>query len=349
MAIDAAAAVGTGKPDDYVLSPVAHADELRATAPRLAAVLTRSRPLELARQFQDADSEALAAQRDFRRWVARARWAVLATATVSACLMAVGLLDTTLGAATQPLLVGLALVGVVTGAIASMALYRVDQGRLLEAWMTARARAETHRLSYFLAVVEAASEPLDVDLELLKLEYFRRYQLDLEITYYRTRRVDHRASANRTLTITAWSLVVAAVATGAAGLLGALATGWAAIGALAVFSAALQAFAATREGVDQDRRNAERYGRTLDALQALRARLDEVRAGVAAGSRPVLLEFVTAVQDQISLEHREWLEGAESTRAAVGRLDEALKGATRDPGRSGGAPVPASTRDPEAG
>jgi hypothetical protein len=70
----------------------------------------------------------------------------------------------------------------VTGAFASMSLYRVNEGHLLEAWMTARARAENHRLSYFLAVVGESTEPVDVDLELSKLEYFRRYQLDLEIS-----------------------------------------------------------------------------------------------------------------------------------------------------------------------
>jgi len=340
MVMNAVAAVGAGGPDDYVLSPVAHAEDLSATAPRLARLITRSHPLELARQFEEADAEALAAQRDFRIWTARANWAVLVTAAVGAALMAVGLLDTVLGAATKPLLVVLAVVGVISGAVASMALYRVKEGRLLEAWMTARARAETHRLNYFLAVVGEPAEPLDVELELLKLEYFRRYQLDLEIAYYRKRRSGHLRSANRTLTIAAWSLVVAAVATGTAGILGALATGWAALGALAVLGAALQGFAATREGVDQDRRNAERYGRTLEALQALRARLDDVRAGVAAGSRPVLDEYVAAVQDQISLEHREWLEGTESTRAAVGRLEEALQSGTGSTRGSGGTEAP---------
>jgi len=34
---------------------------------------------------------------------------------------------------------------------------------------------------------------------------------------------------------------------------------WAALGSLAVFGAALQAFAAAREALNQDRRNAERY------------------------------------------------------------------------------------------
>ena len=52
------------------------------------------------------------------------------------------------------------------------------------------------------------------------------------------------------------------------------------------------------------------------ALQGLRERLDDVRGGIAAGSRPVLVESVAAVQDQLSLEHRQWLEAAESPRQA---------------------------------
>jgi hypothetical protein len=43
-----------------------------------------------------------------------------------------------------------------------------------------------------------------------------------------------------------------------------------------------------------------------------------------AGSQDVLEEYVAAVHEQLSLEHREWLSGAESTRSAIGRMDEAL-------------------------
>jgi hypothetical protein len=49
-----------------------------------------------------------------------------------------------------------------------------------------------------------------------------------------------------------------------------------------------------------------------------------VRDGIAAGSASVLGEYVAAVQDQLSLEHRQWLEGAENMQAAVARLEKAL-------------------------
>lgn len=325
---DAAGIIGVDSPNDYRLSPVEHAEQLRASAPKLAAVLTSTAPVELARQYAEADTEALVAERTFKRWVIRANWAVLATATVSALLMAAALLESTLGALTQTILIVLALAGVASGGIASMSLFRVKEGRLLEDWMMARARAETKRLSYFSYIANASVGPVDPHLELLKLEYFRRYQLDLQLAYYKSRRSRHRNSAERTLDISAASVLVAAIASGAAGVLGALRSEWAALGSLAVFGAALQAFAASREALNQDRRNAERYDNTAQALQGLRERLDDVRLGIAAGSTSVLSEFVGAVQDQLSLEHRQWLEGAENMHAAVARLEKALSSGT---------------------
>jgi hypothetical protein len=321
---DAARIIGVGSAGDYGLSPLEHAEQLRISAPKLAAILTRSAPAELARQYAEADTEALVAERTFKRWVIRANRAVLATATVSALLMAAALLAGSLGGLTQTILIVLALIGVAAGGFASMSLFRVKEGRLLEDWMTARARAETKRLSYFTYIVNSSVGPLDPQLELLKLEYFRRYQLDLQLAYYKTRRSEHRNSAERTLGISAGSVLVAAIASGAAGVLGALRTEWAALGSLAVFGAALQAFAASRESINQDRRNAERYDNTAQALQGLRERLDDVRLGIAAGSPSVLGEYVAAVQDQLSLEHRQWLEGAENMEAAVARLEKAL-------------------------
>ena len=321
---------------DYRLSPLEHAEQLQTSAPQLAALLTRSAPVELARQYAEADTEAGVAERTFKRWIIRANWAVLATATVSALLMAVALLGGSLGALTQTVLIVLALIGVAAGGIASMSLFRVKEGRLLEDWMTARARAETKRLSYFTTIVNSSDGPLDPQLELLKLEYFRRYQLDLQLAYYKTRRSGHRKSAERTLDMSAVSVLVAAFASGAAGVLGALRSEWAALGSLAVFGASLQAFAAAREAINQDRRNAERYDNSAQALLGLRERLDDVRLSIAGGSTSVLGEYVGAVQDQLSLEHRQWLEAAENMQAAVARLEKALSsGASQKAAASG--------------
>jgi hypothetical protein len=69
---DAARIIGSGSPADYGLSPVEHAAELKTSAPKLAALLIRSAPVELAQQYAEADTEALVAERTFKRWVIRA-------------------------------------------------------------------------------------------------------------------------------------------------------------------------------------------------------------------------------------------------------------------------------------
>ena len=73
----------------------------------------------------------------------------------------------------------------------------------------------------------------------------------------------------------------------------------AALGSLAVFRRRAPAFAAACESLNQDRRNAERYDNTAQALQGSGERLD-IRLGIAAGSTSVLGEYVAAVQDQLN-------------------------------------------------
>jgi multisubunit Na+/H+ antiporter MnhG subunit len=319
-------AIGAGRKEDYVLAPASHADELAGKAPALAALLRATKIGALAQQFQERDSEAGTAQRRFKDAMTRANGAVLATGVLGALIMAAGIFEAQLGEAVmRPALLVLGVGALVTGALASMWLFRVREGKLLDAWMTGRARAETARLVYFATLVTSgAPATSNAQLGLLKLEYFRRYQLDMQVAYYRERGRQHRETADRTLTLGALAAALGAVASGSAGIVAFFDATWASLAALGVVGAALAAFAATREAANQDRRNAERYGRTLEALESLRGRLDDVRGGVMAGSQNVLEEYVAAVHEQLSLEHREWLEGAESTRSAIGKMDETL-------------------------
>jgi hypothetical protein len=322
----AVAAIGEGRPDDFVLAPTTHAAELAGNAPAMAALLRTAKIATLARQYERRDRDAGDAQTRFKKAMFRANAAVLATGVIGALIMVAGIVeqrfdDTDL----WPLLLVLGLGALVSGALASMWLFRVREGHLVEAWMTERAQAESARLEYFATLVKAeTAEPSALPLGLLKLEYFRRYQLDVQLAFYDRRGRQHRQSADRTLALGGFAAALAAVASGSAGIAASIEAPWAALAAFGVVGTALAAFAATREGVNQDRRNAERYGRTLSALEILRGRLDDVRAGVLAGSQDVLEEYVAAVHEQLSLEHREWLSGAETTRSAIGRMDEAL-------------------------
>jgi hypothetical protein len=193
--------------------------------------------------------------------------------------------------------------------------------------MGARAAAETRRIRYFDLVTGLTGDAQkgSIPLPLLQLEYFRRYQLDVQMAYYRGRGVDHERTADKLLTLSALAVGLGSFATGIAALLGsAVSPHWVSIAGLGAIAAALSAFASSREAVGQNRRNMERYRRTLEALESLSGKLDDVGMAAAMGEREPLERFVAAVHEQVSLEHRQWLEAAEDTMASVGRLEESL-------------------------
>lgn len=321
-------AIGEGQLDDYVLAPKNHADLLGPKAPALASILRKSEFNAVAGQYERKDAEAKEAQTIFRKTANRANWAVFVTVCLSAALLITGPL--TSGGVGKSLLVVLGSCGIGSGALGAMWLFRIREGKLLETWMAARAGAETARLSYFDLVTSAqdAGEVSVIPLPLLQLEYFRRYQLDIERAFYKNRRRDHRSAADKMLTVSAFAVALGSLATGLGGLLGAAANPrWVSIAGLGAIAAALSAFASAKEALGQDRRNEERYGRALDALDSLAGKLDQVRNSAAAGAREPMQQFVAAVHEQVSLEHRQWLGTAENTQASLARLEDALTNA----------------------
>src|SRR5262249_8745229 len=199
-----------------------------------------------------------------------ANWAVFVTVCLSAALLVLGPLMS--GVAGKAFLVGLGSCGIVSGALGAMWLFRIREGKLLERWMTARASAETARLNYFDKVTgeQDVDKDATVPLPLLQLEYFRRYQLEIERNYYRNRGRDHGAAASKMLTLSSVSVALGSLATGLGGFLGAaVSPRWVSIAGIGTIASALSTFASAREAVGQDRRNEERYGRTLEALDSL--------------------------------------------------------------------------------
>ncbi len=161
-------------------------------------------------------------------------------------------------------------------------------------------------------------------MALLQLEYFRRYQLDVQRTYYHDRGKEHEEKAARTLLLGSLAVFAGSLGAGLATALGAIDPKWASLAVIGVMGSALAAFASTRESTHQDVRNSERYERTAWTLQKLYERLEVVRSAVAAGEPEVMQEFVAAVQDQLSLEHRQWLEETDESGSAIGILEKRL-------------------------
>jgi hypothetical protein len=322
---EAADIIGAGADDDYQIRPVAQAEVYAERAPALSEILQRNATRIAAEDFERSDAEATRTQTEFKRAANRANVSVLAIAIVAAGLMVLALVD-----APALTLLGLGLAGGATGAYAAYLTQRLKQTQMFERWMSARADAEERRREYFDLVTEVERTPSETagspPLPLLQFEYFRRYHLDVQIRYYAERQQMHQRQADRTATFAAFAVFLAALFTGVGGAMaGGLGPEWSAVAALGILGAALTSFATTRESIGQDERNAERYARTRTALRHLSGRLDDVREAVSAGNHASLREFVAAVSEQVSVEHRQWLSDTQSTRAGMLRLEEALR------------------------
>jgi hypothetical protein len=320
--------IGAGKENDYVIAPTQHADEFKAKAPALSDILSSSAVNAAASNYEDSDREARVAQVEFKRVFNRSNKTVLFTAFLIALVMATGVLTpwpVPLVLA-KVLLIVLGVASVLTGAMAAYDLNTLRQGDLFKDWMSNRALAETGRLEYFSSVAKSAagSGEGEVPIDLLKLEYFRRFQLDVQRNFYRARSREHRQEAKRTLSYSGFAIAGAAVVTGLAGTLGFISPKFAAFAALGTACAAFSSFAAMREQVYQDQRNAERYGRTAQALQGITAKLDDVRKGVKEAGQEPLLAFIEAVHEQLSLEHRQWVGQQTDAENAFTRLQDTL-------------------------
>ena len=313
--------IGENANDDYILDLKTHHSRYESVAPALAEVIQMSGTEAQAEGYHRFDAQAIEAANEYKDWMNRANIAAFLVAVLSAAAMAWRLMAADADSGIHYLgPLALSIAAALAVAVGAMAVYFLRNGTLLKKWMGFRAQAETFRLGYFQYVCDSAAKAGD-DATILALEYFNRYQFDVQRNYLHVRAQQHRESAKTTLWIGGAGAAIAAISSVI------VVTGdnaGHAMGALTVLGAALGSFAIGREQMTQDQRNAERYDRTYDAMTKLAMMLDVVRPAVANGNHKAALEFVAAVNDHISNEHRQWLDETEATQAAVGRIEAAL-------------------------
>jgi hypothetical protein len=213
------------------------------------------------------------------------------------------------------------------GAVAAMTLYRIKNEGLLRGWMTARAAAESERLGYFnrLTRLVAKDYAQNSPLMLLSLEFFRRYQVAVQQIYYRDRSASHEGSRRQTVILGAIAVAILSFGSGSFGILASFQPKFLPLAALGTIGAALTMVASRREELNQDERNAERYQRTYGALSHIREKHTDIQIAVARGKSEILLKYVAAVHEQLSLEHRQWQEDAETMDSAIRELSTSLE------------------------
>ncbi len=328
---DAKKIIGKSVADDWRITPTRHPAELEKSAPALYARLAHSSRAGVAERYERYDKEAIEAQTEFKQTASNANASVLAVACVGGLVAALGAYSEEFPG---PVKVALAVFGatsVLAGGLATMWLGKLREAKLLDGWMKNRAKAEIARNEYFEKVTAPTA---DLDLALLQLEYFRRYQLDVQRAYYEGRGKQHRRAAAQNLSVRSFLALAGTVATGvagAAGVFGPQKLAIVSLAALAVIAAALGSYAMSHESINQDARNGERYEKTSESLSTLHERLDDVRAAVAAGDYAVLEAFVKAVNEELSLEHRQWLAQSERWASALAELEKRLENAKKPP------------------
>lgn len=197
-------AVGEQGPDDYHLRPDQHAMALPADAGPLKRILLTPEIEGIMRDYSRYDKEALHHQGRHLRWGKTGVWAlVLSFVAAVAMALAPVMMLPSLSVVASVMVWGLL---VVAWSYFALLLWKRPQ----EVWLKARANAEEMRKRLFEAVLAIDEEPFGTEIAPLplKLEYFRRYQHEVQKAYYDSK---SRKAVTRARTEDWWPRLAAAL------------------------------------------------------------------------------------------------------------------------------------------
>ncbi len=209
------------------------------------------------------------------------------------------------------------------GAIAALATYKAREGNRLQRWLSARSGAEMARSGVFTTIAERAASGGN-EIIFAALQLVNRDLLENQRVWFRRRAQEHRRSSDWT---TSWGGLATALAFvgGSGAVIASFVPSQTWLAVSGVIGAAVGAYAVNREALRLDRANAGGYEKAAAALDAIAARYDAVEAEVRAGKADALRAFTAAVTEQLSAEHKRWLEGSTQAEAVLGKLDGQLQ------------------------
>ena len=324
---DAENAIGRNRNDDFILSPEAHSEILPPQAGPLKRVLTTPEVKGIIESYGNEDREAVDAQRLYRRARRIVDWlAILAAATgLVACSWH---LFMSYVPDPQPTLV-IVHAFLLLGLVGSASWLNWTDPRTK--WLKARSKAEQHRVALFNRVLAANETHQDGELSLLPLQlaYFRRYQLDVQLSYFKNsgRRLE------RTVGLPAWITVPSViVAAGALLVATAYLLNLADERGLVISNVVLKevrmeraeqlaywifvalslstvyAIAMTRPAVSEEQRTCARYLALFQNLDFLKTEgYERVRRAAEAGDNDTVAAFFGLVHGQMLAEQSHWL------------------------------------------
>jgi hypothetical protein len=276
------------------------------------------------------EGEATTQQRAFRRELTIANLCLMVAGVLSGLVLALpGMLSDIPAAGPGqidwktwlPRLMGVATLAL--GAIAALATYKAREGNRLQRWLSPRSGAEMARSGVFVIIAERAASGA-AETMLAALELVNRDLLENQRAWFRKRADEHRRSSDWT---TSWGGLATALAFvgGSGAVIASFEPSQTWLAVSGVVGAAVGAYAVNREALRLDRANAGGYEKAAVALDAIAMRYDAVETEVRAGKPDALRAFTAAIAEQLSAEHKRWLEGSAQAETVLGKLDGQLQ------------------------
>jgi hypothetical protein len=310
--ITATEAIGEYQPQDWHLDPHSHAQRMAREAGPLQRILQDSCVRVILEQYEAGDAKAGEYQAKHKHYGLGEIYLGSAAAIIGAIILYLASGDGGEPDLSRSVLL-LAQGFCLAGAIALK--YKLGHSAIYRQWQQQRTRAETTRIELFETVCGLAGYPVpptvaenELPLLPLQLEYFLRYQLQVQLNYYHERGRQHAEAARRFVNIGTGITFLAAVAVSLAGLsteLGDWVSSSAIVGLVAPILLATQS---SLSRLNQDEHNAARYAITHGHLLNLKKKSDSVRRAAAADNQDEVFRFIRSVNEVISVEHTEWIE-----------------------------------------
>lgn len=315
---DCAAAVATGKETGVERIP-AVVPQLSTSCPEFAAILQLMPVAVRIESYLRHNAEAIEQQSKLKREATIANLCLLAAGIVSALV----LLTTSLAPKSTPQLYALGLGIIVLGAVGAYYNHIARDQARAGRWLAERGEAELARLDVFREAVRRAADA-GPRVALYALALVMTHLLNDQRLWMVGRAQRHRQSSVRTSQLS--GLAVALAFVGGSGAIIASQSEYALWLVLAgTVGAALAAYATNREALLRDRANAERYEKAVVALDRLAERVEDIGGRLRAGESQAVVAFTDAVADQLSSEHKLWLEGTAQADAVLEKLDGQLR------------------------
>ena len=311
--ITAAEAIGEYQPQDWHLDPRSHAQRMTREAGPLQSILQGSRVQVILDQYEAANAQAGKYQAEYKRYGRSEIYLGSTAAIIGAVILYLSPGGSGNGADLLRTVLLLAQGFCLAGAVALK--YKLGHSAVYRQWQQQRTRAETSRIELFETVCGLENSPVppsvaenELPLLPLQLEYFLRYQLQVQLNYYHERGRQHAVAARQFVNIGTGITFLTAVTASLAGLSTELGD-W--VGSAAVVGLVAPILLATQSSLsrlNQDERNAARYAITHDHLLNLKKESDSARRAAEAGNRDEVCRFIRSANGVISVEHTEWTE-----------------------------------------